>query len=111
MDKETARQVGLTAYILYAASALIAPVAIAGVGYAHFKREDVAGSFVESHLTWLIRTFWLTVVFGLIGCVLALVAIGFVILFVVGVWYIFRIVKGFVVFTDGQPMADPQALF
>ena len=108
MDRETARQVGLTAYILYGASALIWPVAIAAVVFAHYKRPHVAGTFVESHLTWLIRTFWLTVVLGAIGFVLAIVAIGFLIMFVVGVWYIFRIVKGFVVFNDGEPLADPE---
>ena len=111
MDRDAARQVGLTAYILYAASAIIAPAAIAGVIYAHIKRDDVDGSFVASHITWLIRTFWLTLLFGLIGLVLALFVIGFVILFAVGVWYIFRVVKGFVIFADGKPIADPQSLF
>lgn len=111
MDKENTRQVGLTAYILFGAAAILPPVAIAGAFYAHYQRDDADGSYVESHLTWLIRTFWLTVLFGVIGFVLALLAIGFLILFAVGVWYIFRIVKGFVVFLDGQPIADPRSLF
>ena len=68
----------------------------------------MAGTYIESHMTFLIRTFWLAVLFSIIGFVLAIVAIGFLILFVVGVWYIFRIVKGFVVFNDGQPLADPE---
>ena len=109
MDRETARQIGLTAYSLYGASVLIWPVAIAGVVFAHYKKPHVAGTYVESHLEWLIRTFWLTLVFGVIGVVLALLVIGFLILFVVGVWFVFRIVKGFVVFNDGQPLADPEA--
>lgn len=110
MDNDRIRQTGLIAYILYGAAAVFPPTAIAGVIYAHYKREEVAGSYIESHMTWLIRTFWLTVVFGLIGYVLALVLIGFVILFAVGVWYIFRVVKGFVAFHDGKPVRNPQSL-
>lgn len=108
VDRETARQVGLTAYILYGVSIFIPPVGIGAVIFAHYKRPHVAGTYIESHMTFLIRTFWLTVLFSIIGFVLAIVAIGFLILFVVGVWYIFRIVKGFVVFNDGQPLADPE---
>ena len=108
MDRETARQVGLTAYILYGVSVVMPPVALAAVFFAHYKRPHVEGTFIESHLTWLIRTFWLTLVFGIIGAVLTIVLIGFLILFVAGVWYVFRVVKGFVVFNDGKPLADPE---
>ncbi len=111
MSKDDIQQIGLISYILYGVAAVLPPVAIAGVIYAHTKREEVAGSFAESHMTWLIRTFWLTIVFSLVGFVLALFLIGFLILFVVGVWYVFRVVKGFVVFYEGKPIADPEALF
>ena len=111
MDKETTRQVGLMAYILYGVGAVFPPAAIAGVIFAYYKRDDVAGTFASSHMTWLIRTFWLTVVLGIVGYILALVLIGFLVLFVVGVWYIFRVVKGFIILADGKPIRDPEALF
>ncbi len=110
MSKDDIQQIGLITYILYGIAAVLPPAAIAGVIYAHVKREEVADSFAESHLTWLIRTFWLTILFSLIGLVLALFLIGFLILFAVGVWYIYRVVKGFVVFYEGEPMAAPEAL-
>ena len=75
------------------------------------KRDEVAGTFVESHMTWLIRTFWMTVVLGAVGYILALLLIGYLILFAVGVWYIFRVVKGFVAFYDNRPMARPESFF
>ncbi len=111
MSKDDIQQIGLITYILYGVAAVVPPAAIAGVIYAHVKREEVAGSFAESHMVWLIRTFWLTLVFGVIGCVLALVLVGFLILFAVGVWYIFRVVKGFVMFYEAKAIADPEALF
>ena len=110
MNKDDIQQIGLITYILYGIAAVVPPAAIAGVIYAHVKREEVAGSFAESHMTWLIRTFWLTLVFSLVGLVLAIFLVGFLILFAVGVWYIFRVVKGFVVFYEGNPMPDPEGL-
>lgn len=111
MARDDVQQIGLIAYLLYGVAAVFPPAAVAGVIYAHVKRDEVAGSFAESHMTWLIRTFWMTVLFGVIGYVLALVLVGFLILFVVGVWYIFRVVKGFVAFYENQPIANPQGLF
>ena len=111
MSKEDIQQVGLITYILYGIGAVLPPAAIAGVIYAYFKRDEVGGSFAESHMTWLIRTFWLTLVFGLVGVVLAIVLVGFLILFAVGVWYIFRVVKGFVIFYEDKAIPDPEAMF
>lgn len=111
MTKETARQVGLMAYILYGVGAIFPPAAIAGVIFAYYKRNDVAGTFASSHMTWLIRTFWLTVILGIVGYVLALILIGFLILFAVAVWYIYRVVKGFVVLADNKAIQSPDAMF
>jgi uncharacterized membrane protein len=111
MSKDDIRQVGLITYVLYGIAAVFPPAAIAGVIYAYIKRDDVAGSFAESHMTWLIRTFWLTLAFGVVGMVLALVLVGFLVLFAVGVWYIFRVVKGFVLFYEATAIRDAQAMF
>lgn len=111
MKRDQMDQVGLMAYILFGVAAVFAPSAVAGLIYAYVKRPEVAGTFVESHMTWLIRTFWWTVILSVIGGILAILLIGFVILFAVGVWYIFRVVKGFMIFYEQRPIADPESLF
>jgi uncharacterized membrane protein len=68
----------------------------------YIKRGDARGTWLESHFTWQIRTFWFALlwaaIIGLTGLVLAIVLIGFAIwavgLFILGVWAIYRIARG-----------------
>jgi len=81
----------------------------------YVKRGDARGTWLESHFRWQIRTFWIAlawvVVIGLAGAALAIVLIGFAIwgvgLFVLGLWAIYRIVRGWLRLKDRQPMPLP----
>jgi uncharacterized membrane protein len=76
----------------------------------YVKRRDVRGTWLESHFRWQIRTFW----FGLLWaslCVLFVVltlGIGIVIawlpLAILGLWFVYRIVRGWLALRDGRPM-------
>lgn len=114
MDRDDIQQIGMITYILYGVAVVIPPVALAGVIYAYAKRDEVSGSFVESHLTWLIRTFWLYLAVWAVGIALVLTIIGLLVAWLVFgvavILYVFRIVKGFVVFNDGQPLPDPETI-
>jgi uncharacterized membrane protein len=78
----------------------------------YVKRGDVRGTWLESHFTWQIRTFWFAllwaVVIGLVGLPFTIVIIGFGIwalgLFVLGVWAVYRIARGWLRLKDHQPM-------
>ena len=68
----------------------------------YVKRGDARGTWLESHFTWQIRTFWYAVLWScvvfLLGALLVIVLIGFAIwavgLFALGVWAIYRIAVG-----------------
>ena len=74
------------------------------------KRSEVRGTWLESHFRWQIRTFW----FGLLWvalCALFVVAtlgVGLLIawapLGVVGLWFIYRIARGWLRLMDRLPM-------
>jgi uncharacterized membrane protein len=76
----------------------------------YVKRSDVRGTWLESHFRWQIRTFW----FGLLWvalCLLFVVAtlgIGLLVAWLplafVGIWFIYRIARGWLRLVDGQPM-------
>ena len=76
----------------------------------YVKRSEARGTWLESHFRWQIRTFW----FGLLWislCVLFIVAtlgigilIAWVPMAVVGLWFIYRIVRGWMALGDGRPM-------
>ncbi|POZ62686.1 hypothetical protein C2I19_07415 [Chromobacterium alticapitis] len=94
----------LTVYILQAVSLLVGVTGIVAVIINYVKRDEVRGTLYESHFEWQIRTFWLALLGYVVGAVLTWLLVGFVILFAVWVWYIYRVVKGFLYFNDRKPM-------
>ncbi len=78
----------------------------------YVKRNEARGTYLESHFSWQIRTFWwallMAVVIALLGFTLAIVLIGFAIwiigFFVLGIWAIYRIARGWLRLKDRLPM-------
>ncbi|HET9025109.1 MAG TPA: hypothetical protein VFN64_11085 [Burkholderiaceae bacterium] len=78
----------------------------------YVKRSEVRGTWLDSHFSWQIRTFWWAllwaVVIGLVGTVFAVVLVGFAIwiigFFALGIWAIYRIARGWLRLKDRQPM-------
>jgi uncharacterized membrane protein len=78
----------------------------------YVKRGDAAGTWLESHFTWQIRTFWFALAWaaliGATGLVLSVILVGFAIwaigFFVLGLWAIYRIVKGWMRLQARQAM-------
>ena len=111
-------------YALHAASLIIGVVGTATVVGAflvgqpsivavilnYVKRGDVRGTWLESHFRWQIRTFW----FGLLWaslCILLVIAtlgVGILIVWIplglVGIWFIYRVARGWIRLNDRQPM-------
>jgi uncharacterized membrane protein len=91
-------------------SALIVTAFLAGwpsiiaVILNYVKRSDVRGTWLDSHFSWQIRTFWFALLWLLIGGVLALLLVGFVILFAVGVWVLYRIIRGWLALSSQKTL-------
>lgn len=95
----------MAVYALQAAGFFLPPVLwVVAVVLNYVKKDDVAGTWLESHFRWQIRTFWWGLLWGVVGGVLSLVLIGFVVLFIDAVWIIYRIVKGWLNLNDGKPI-------
>ncbi len=64
----------------------------------YVKRSDVRGTFLDTHFSWQIRTFWWALLWFLLGGLLTITIIGAVIgiplLIVVGIWVLYRIARG-----------------
>lgn len=109
MANQSDRTIGHVVYVLYAIGVIFGLFSVAGVIVAYIKRGDVSGTIMESHFTWLIRTFWITLIGGIVGIVLLFIFIGWIVLIAVGVWYIWRVAKGWLKLNDGEALPDPQA--
>ena len=76
----------------------------------YVKRSEVRGTWLDSHFRWQIRTFW----FGLLWVglcalfVIGTLGIGLLIAWIplalVGIWFVYRILRGWLRLIDRQPM-------
>ena len=102
---ESLRQITLAVYILYALSWFTGGLTgIVGIVLNYLKREDTEGTLYQSHFTWQIRTFWYSLLWGAMGWATVWILIGFLVWAAAGIWFIYRIVKGWVRLTEGKPM-------
>ena len=64
----------------------------------YVKRSEVRGTWLDSHFSWQIRTFWFALLWLLIGAVLFTTVVGIPIAFVLwiatGIWVLYRIIRG-----------------
>ena len=115
---------GVLAYALFAIGAvleiasrgfaspfpLMTVVGIVGVVVCYVKRSEAQNTWVGSHFTWLIRTFWWSFLWGMVGglvlITLGLILIGIPIAFAIWIattiWVIYRIIRGYLWFKDNQ---------
>jgi uncharacterized membrane protein len=117
---------GLLAYALFAIAAVLeilgrglaspAPlltlIGIIGVIVCYVKRDDARTTWVASHFTWLIRTFWWSLLWTVIGIAilftLGLILVGIPIAmgiwFASAIWVIYRVVRGYLLFKESKPI-------
>jgi uncharacterized membrane protein len=78
------------------------------------KRDDVSGSWLESHYSYLSRTFWWGILWALLAWgtfwILGLLTLGigmavlWVLPLAVLIWYLYRVIKGWLKLTDSKPV-------
>ena len=104
-NERSAKSLTTIIYALYAASFLFGISAIAAIMMNYIKKEDVAGTFLESHFRWQMRTFWFGLLWMVIGGITVFILVGWLILCVNTLWIVYRIVKGWLNLNDNKPMS------
>ncbi len=116
-------------YLLYVISYLTAGLLwIVPIAMNYGKRHDAEGTWLATHFDWQIKTFWYSIVWFVIGLVIAVVAVGglgisvmadsnnlaigsalftglgiLIILFTV-IWHLYRIARGWIALSDKRPV-------
>ena len=80
----------------------------------YVRRRDVAGTWLESHFRWQIRTFWFAVLWGAVISIISaplVLALGLGIItwvlgfLLVGAWVVYRVIRGWLALRNGVPLA------
>jgi uncharacterized membrane protein len=78
----------------------------------YVKRSEVRGTWLDSHFSWQIRTFWFALLWLAVGAVLFATLIGIlpalVLWFGTGIWVLYRIIRGWLALASQRPL--PQKL-
>ena len=76
--------------------------ALVGVVLNYLKKDEVKGTWLESHFKWQIATFWVSLILGVVGTITAFLVVGYLILLTVYVWIVYRVYKGWKQFREEQ---------
>lgn len=96
--------------LLYAGSYITGITGIVGLVLAYVWRGEAHEPWEATHYTYLIRTFWIGLIVGVIGVILSIVLIGIPLLIAVGIWWLVRTVMSLINAQKRAPMPDPQTL-
>ena len=83
---------------------------IVAVVMNYLRRSEARGTWLDGHFTWQIRTFWFALLWSvlilIVSAPLMLVIIGFatagVGLFAVGIWVLYRVIRGWLALREGR---------
>jgi uncharacterized membrane protein len=95
-------------YVLYLLGLVSGITAVIGVIMAYVYRDD-APDWLKTHYELQIRSFWMVLLYGLIAGLLCLILIGFLLLFLVAVWWVVRCVKGLKYVSENAPYPNPRS--
>ena len=100
--EENERTVVLVAYVLHLVGAIAGVTSIVGL-ILNYVRRDTSGIY-RSHHDWMISSFWWALLWVIIGCITIFILVGWLILFAVWVWYLYRHVRGLIALLNGEPI-------
>jgi uncharacterized membrane protein len=104
---ESERTVVLVAYMLHLVGSIAGVTSVIGL-VLNYVRRDRYGSLFDSHHRWMIRSFWWAILWVVIGAITTFILIGWVILGLAWLWYVYRHVRGLIALANGQPMPGPR---
>jgi len=74
----------------------------------YVKRPETDGTFVHSHHSWQIRSFWWYAIWMIVGGALFITLIGIPLAYVVWcgawLWKAYRLIRGFVALSSNEPV-------
>jgi uncharacterized membrane protein len=74
----------------------------------YVKRSEVRGTYLDSHFSWQLRTFWYALLWVIVAGLLIITVIGiplaWLVAIAVGIWVLYRITRGWLTLIDRRPI-------
>jgi uncharacterized membrane protein len=74
----------------------------------YVKRSEVRGTWLDSHFSWQIRTFWFALLWVVIGAILFATLIGipvaWILWVITGIWVLYRIIRGWLALSSQKEL-------
>lgn len=104
--------IGITSPLTVVGQFIFGVPSIIAVIMNYVRRDEARGTWLESHFTWQLNTFWTAAVWSLViwisSVILMIVLIGFLTLPIgialAGLWIIYRVARGWLALKDGRPV-------
>jgi len=94
-------------YLCYIGGLFWGVTMIVGVVLAYLYRDGAAATWYRSHFDYQIGIFWKSLLGFVLAFVLIFFGVGLVVLVATWVWVIVKVVKGWRLLADGQPVPAP----
>lgn len=76
----------------------------------YVKRDEAQGTWLASHFQWQARTFWFALLWlacaALLFLTVVLIPLAWVSLVIVGLWVIYRLVRGWLALAEGKAVSS-----
>jgi uncharacterized membrane protein len=105
--------IGITSAVTVVGQFIFGLPSIIAVIMNYLRRSEARGTWLESHFTWQLRTFWFAALWVVLVAVASapfmLILVGFFTfalgLAIIGVWVIYRVARGWLTLKDGKSIA------
>lgn len=105
VQKKDSKTLPMVVYILQILALFNGVTAVVGVFISYIKVDDSREpSWVQTHYRWQIKTFWMWLLLTVVGFLTIIVLIGYAVLFLTQIWFLYRIIKGLIRLHDQQPI-------
>jgi len=95
-------------YVLLLTSLVFPLTGLVGIIVAYVYKDE-APAWMQSHYRLQIRTFWISILYIILGILLTVIVIGHLLLLFWLVWFLVRCIKGIRFLNRGQAYPQPES--
>jgi uncharacterized membrane protein len=104
------RGLAFVVYVLYLVGYFTGITTVIGVIIAYLQRASASSSSIlRSHNTFQLRTFWIGLLYLVVGLLLLHFGVGVLVLLWWFVWSLVRNIKGLLTLNRNEPIANPES--